>query len=271
MGEAVAVIRTGPYLGDSRFGAFQRYALASVASLSTLSSANLSAAAATILNLAAVVSALSIHLGLSRPPWSGPAPAENAVKKILIYGGSSSCGGLAIKYAVSAGYSVITTSSPRNCEFVESLQPGYVIDHTQSGSEILASIRQHGPYEAIFDSIGLPPVTDILVEYIASTGGGSYNTLIPPIGGEKPIPSNVERKFAPYNWAFDEEKHREIRDWFYQKYLPEGLYSGLVVPTRQHVVKGGLEKVQEVLDLMMKGGVSGHKLVMDPCERLGTE
>ena len=37
-----------------------------------------------------------------------------------------------------------------------------------------------------------------------------------------------------------------------------------MVPTRQHVVEGGLGKVQEVLDLMLQGGVSGRKLIMDP-------
>lgn len=55
-----------------------------------------------------------------------------------------------------------------------------------------------------------------------------------------------------------------MKDWFYNKYVPKGLESRLVVPTRQHIVEGGLSKIQGVLDLMMKGGVSGHKLVMDP-------
>ena len=128
----------------------------------------------------------------------------------------------------------------------------------------MSEIRSRGPYAAIFDTIGLPPCTDILVEYLSSVGGGVYNTLIPLLGAEKSIPGNVERKFAAYSWAFDEPKHVEIKEWFYNEYLPKGLESGLVVPTRQHVVEGGLTEVQGVLDLMMKGGVSGHKLVMDP-------
>ncbi|KAF6231782.1 hypothetical protein HO173_010084 [Letharia columbiana] len=264
-GDNIAVIRTGAHQGDPRFGAFQKFALADSSSVSKLHpSTPLPAAAASILNLAAVVSALSIHLGLSRPPLSGPPPPANTNKKVLIYGGSSSCGGLAVKYAVTAGYTVVTTSSPANHAFVASLAPAHIIDHTLPATEIVSAIRARGPYAAIFDTIGLPPCTDILVDYLSSVGGGAYNTLIPLEGPEKPIPENVERKFAAYSWALDEPKHAEIREWFYDEYLPKGLESGLVVPTRQHAVEGGLGEAQGVLDLIMKGGVSGHKLVMDP-------
>ena len=82
--------------------------------------------------------------------------------------------------------------------------------------------------------------------------------------GNKPIPQNVTRIFAPYSFAFEEAANREIARWFFDEYLPKGLENGLVIPTRQHVVEGGLAEVQSVLDMMMKGGVSGHKLVMDP-------
>lgn len=264
-GDQVAVIRTGKHIGDPHFGAFQRFALADVSSVSKLHpSTSLVSAAAAILNLAAVVSALSIHLNLERPPLSGPPPVANKDKKVLVYGGSSSCGGLAVKYAVTAGYTVVTTSSAANRAFVASLGPTHIIDHNQPVGEIVSSIRAQGPYAAIFDTIGLPPVTDIIVDYLSSVGGGAYNSLIPPSGPEKPIPDNVERKFAPYSWAFDEPKHAEIKEWFYNEYLPDGLESGLVVPTRPHLVEGGLDKVQGVLDLMLQGGVSGHKLVMDP-------
>ncbi|KAL8703413.1 MAG: hypothetical protein Q9201_003416 [Fulgogasparrea decipioides] len=261
-GDTVAVIRPPAQLGDPNFGAFQRYALATVESSAKLSpSVPLTEAAATILNLAAIVSAPSIHLKLARPPLD--AKAQPKSQKVLIYGGSSSCGGLATKYAVTAGYTVVTTSSPQNWAFVSSLGPAYVIDHTRPSSSIIAELESQGPFDAILDTIGLAPVTDIMSAYLSSLGGGAYNTLIPPMGN-KPIPANVERKFAPYSWAFEEEANKDIARWFFDEYLSKGLESGLMVPTRQQVVEGGLKKVQEVLDLMDRGGVSGHKLVMDP-------
>ena len=262
-GDKVAVIRLGHNMGKPDFGAFQKYSLATISSTSKLlPSTPLAEAAAVILNLSAVVSALSIHLSLARPPLSG-AP-EPQGQKILIYGGSSASGQLAVKYATSAGYTVVTTSSPQNRDFVASLGPAYIIDHTLPPADIVAELNGQGPYHKILDTIGLPLVTNLMVEYLSSIGGGSYNTLIPPLGSEKPIPENVERKFAPYNWAFEEEAHMNIAKWFYDEYIPKGLESGLIVPNRLEVIKGGLGNVQDALDLMMKGGVSGKKLVMDP-------
>ena len=261
-GEKIATIRPPKEIGNPDFGAFQRYGLATIAASSLIPpSVTLHAASATILNLATVVSALSIHLKLARPPLTGDPTHQG--KKVLIYGGSSSCGGLAIKYAVSAGYTVVTTSSPKNKDFVSFLGPAHIIDHTLTAGEIVAELQAQGPYNAIFDTIGVATVTDIMSEYLSSIGGGEYNTLIPPMGN-KPLPANVERKFAPYNWAFAEEQNKEISKWLFEDYLPRGLESGLIVPTRQHVVGGGLGRVQEVLDLMLAGGVSGHKLVMNP-------
>lgn len=110
-GDSIAVIRPPSEIDSSHFGAFQKYALATVYSSSkSPSSVPTRAAAATILNLAAVVSALSIHLRLSRPSLDGELQRQG--KRVLIYRGSSLSGGLAVKHAVTAGYTVITTSSP---------------------------------------------------------------------------------------------------------------------------------------------------------------
>jgi hypothetical protein len=214
------------------------------------------------MNLAAITSALSVHLKLERPALSGSASPQN--KKVLIYGGSSSCGGLAVKYAATAGYEVITTSSARNKDFVATLGAATIIDHEQAPADVVADLKKYGPYDAVLDTIGLPAPTAILVEYFESLGGGAYNTMIPPLPGTRDIPDNVKRIFAPYSFAFDEAEHKPLARWLYDEYLPQGLESGLIVPTRQHVVEGGLEKSQEVLDLMNEGGVSGRKLVLDP-------
>ncbi|KAI9043178.1 zinc-binding alcohol dehydrogenase family protein [Aspergillus affinis] len=262
-GDRIASNRGAKAVGDPRFGSYQKYALASVSSSSKIApDVDLQGAATSIVNLAAVVSALSIYLGLDRPPLSGkPEPKS---KKVLIYGGSSSTGGLAVRYAVTAGYTVVTTSSPQNREFVESLNPAYIIDHTAPAETIVEELRSQGPFDSIFDTIGLPPVTNILIKYISSIGGGKYNSLIPPIGGEDPMPDNVERLFAPYSRAFEDEANREIARWLFEEYLPNGLQSGLVVPTRAQVVEGGLDNAQQALDLMTQNAVSGHKLILNP-------
>ncbi|KAK1142355.1 hypothetical protein N8T08_007907 [Aspergillus melleus] len=175
-----------------------------------------------------------------------------------------SSGGLAVRYAVTAGYTVVTTSSPQNREFVESLDPAYTIDHTAPAETIAEELRSQGPVDRIFDTIGLPPVANSLVKYISSIGGGKYNSLIPPIGGEDPVPDNVERLYAPYSWALEEEANGEIARWLFGEYLPDGLHSSLAVPTRAQVVEGGLDNAQHALDLMAQNAMSGHKLVLNP-------
>jgi NADPH:quinone reductase-like Zn-dependent oxidoreductase len=262
-GDRVAVILNSKDHGDPRFGAFQKFALTTVSSTSKLPpSVTLEAGAATILNLATVVSALTIHLGLDKPPLSGPP--ESKGKKVLVYGGSSSCGGFATKYAATAGYDVITTSSPHNHTFVESLGPSHIIDHTQPADVLLQQVKEHGPYAAIFDAIGLPPITNLFYDYLASVGGGIYTSIIPEIGGERPQPPNVERIFTSFPWDFDDPKNEETRCWFFDNYLPKGLENGLIVPTRQQIVEGGLEGVQDALDLMDQNKVSGYKLILYP-------
>lgn len=262
-GDKVATVRDGPKAADPRFGAFQQYALTSVTSTSKLAdSVTLEDSATTILNLAAVAAAFSIHMGLDRPSLTDKAPTKNG-KKILIYGGSSSAGGLATCYARAAGYEVVTTSSPRNKDYVQSLNPSAVIDHSQPAKEVVAQLQSHGPYDTIFDAIGLPPVTEILAEHFTSIGGGTYYSLIGP-DPDKPLPENVVRKFAPYSLAMDQPAHSEFRTWFYTELVPKGLLTGIIVPTRSQWITGGLEHAQHALDLMMEGIVSGRKLLMDP-------
>jgi NADPH:quinone reductase-like Zn-dependent oxidoreductase len=263
VGDRIVTMRTADKLGDPRFGSFQKFALATTFPTSRLpSSVKLESGAASILNLAAVASALTLHMNIDRPPVSGQATPKG--KKILIYGGTSSCGGLAIKYAATAGYEVITTSSPQHLEFIRSLGPAHIIDHREPYDTLLQQVKKHGPYDAILDTIGLPSVTNLLFDYLASIGGGEYNTMIPPVGGENPVPANVERKFAPYGFSFKEPKNADFARWFYKEYIPGGLESGNIVPTRPQVVEGGLDKVQQALDIMDQNSVSGKKLILYP-------
>ncbi|KAL9123776.1 MAG: hypothetical protein Q9217_006828 [Psora testacea] len=261
-GDRVACNRASYAHDDLRFGAFQKYVLASVNESSKLDPrTSIQEGAAVIVNLSVSVAALSTYLGLSRPPLSGKGPSLG--KKVLVYGGSSSCGGYAVKYATDAGYTVVTTSSPKNHDFVSSLGAAHVIDHTQTADKIVAELKANRPYDTIYDSIGLPPVTNILGEYLGEEGG-NYCTLLPLLGPEKPLPSNVVRKFDSWSSALVDDTNRDLGEWYYKEYVPQGLVSGAIIPTRQIEVKGGLEKVQEAVNTMGPGGVSGHKLVLNP-------
>lgn len=267
VGDRVASIRSPKTLGDPKFGAYQKFALASASSIFKLDpSTSFHEASATVLNTAAIVSALTIHLGLDRPDVSASAAPDSKNKKILIYGGSSSCGGLAVRFAAQAGYTVITTSSETHRDFVQSLGPAHIIDHRLPASDIIAQLQSHGPYDFIFDTIGTPAATEAVVGYLETLGPApiAYNSLIPPLPGTRETPANIERKFAPYNFALEEPAHAELKKWLFEVYVPEGLKNGSLVPTRQEVLSGGLGSVQKALDDMIEDRVSGKKLVLDP-------
>jgi NADPH:quinone reductase-like Zn-dependent oxidoreductase len=162
---------------DSRYGAFQKYALAEEFVTSKLAgNTSFEDAAATVLDLATAVAALIVHMGLDCVPIGGPETPNG--KRILIYGGSSSIGGLAMRYANDAGYEVVTTSSLRNEAFVSSLGAKVVIDHTQSPVSLIAALKSHGPYEATMDCISTPPVDAIMVKVLGEIGG-TYCAMIP--------------------------------------------------------------------------------------------
>jgi hypothetical protein len=212
-----------------------------------------------ILNLATAVACLNGQMGLDRAPVSGPAKSNG--KKVLIYGGSSSVGGLATRYISDAGYEVITTSSPKNESFVSSLGAKVVVDHTQSPDAVAAELKSHGPYDAVLDCIGTPPI-DMLMAKVLGETGGTYESMLPPMSDFK-MPENIKRQSGSYSMLL-ETTRKGLGEFFYKEYLPKALGNGRIVPARVEKVAGGLGGVQKALDLSLT--VSGKKLIVDPWE-----
>jgi len=65
------------------------------------------------------------HLGLAHP-GAQPTPTGQTV---VIWGGSTSVGSNAIQLAAAAGYDVVTTASPTNHDYVQTLGAAQVFDH----------------------------------------------------------------------------------------------------------------------------------------------
>jgi NADPH:quinone reductase-like Zn-dependent oxidoreductase len=258
--DIVACNRSDKTLGDPRQGVFQKYVISSVNTAAKLiPGTDLAAAAATIINLTTMYSVLSMHIKLDRPPLSPETPPNplNRSIKLLIYGGSCSCGGFGIKYASDAGYTVITTSSPANREFVSKLGAEHVINHKNDTAVVVDDLKKHGPYDYIVDCISLPSSIAIISRLVADMPAVVYG-LLPSRGL-----FGIEYKFFPYSWILEEGANAPMARWFYDEYVPQGLASGQIVPTK-HVLAGGLDKVQEVLDEMAEEKFSGYKYVVDP-------
>lgn len=75
------------------------------------------------------------YLGLDMPqvpPPANPQPGKKYPRAIIVTGGASSVGSCAIQLAASAGYKVLSTSSPRNFEYVKSLGASHVFDYNST-------------------------------------------------------------------------------------------------------------------------------------------
>ncbi|GKZ40032.1 hypothetical protein AbraIFM66950_002028 [Aspergillus brasiliensis] len=264
-GDRVVVARWGEQPGaDPRFGALQRYALATEHNTLRLEPETTFAdAAGLIANLATVISALTIYMGISKPPVIGTAPPTG--KRILIYGGSSAVGGLAVQYATAAGYEVVTTSSAANRSLVEKRNPTHIIDHSRPDEDVIREMRENGPYEGIFEAIGSSTTTQRMVALLRDTGGQFFSTS--PSPGDEAIPEGVKKVWAGYSETLvSEPAHRELRTWYMEVYLPAALKKGTMWPNPSLRLEGGLHSAQKALDLLYEGHISGQKIFINPQE-----
>jgi NADPH:quinone reductase-like Zn-dependent oxidoreductase len=267
-GDRVAAKKNMAARTGNEYGAYQRYVLCQQGNVAKLpDEVVLDEAASVMLNLPTAVGALNIVLGLERPSL-GKETASAKSNKLLVYGGSSSVGQFAIQIASQAGYTVVTTSSPRNMDQVRPLGATKIVDHTKAPEKVVEQLAAEGPYAYIFDTIALPTTTSVVAQVMAANikagGTGSFQATMPDVQPFE-YPAGVEKESSSYAGLIDDVTNKAVGRWFYEELVPKGLASGRIVPPRIEKMKGGLSRVQEALDRMMKG-VSGVKLVVDPWE-----
>ncbi|GAQ05066.1 zinc-binding alcohol dehydrogenase domain-containing protein cipB [Aspergillus lentulus] len=229
------------------------------------------------------------YLGLDMPRV--PAPTDVVGKSglprtVIITGGASSVGSNAVQLAVSAGYGVISTSSPRNFDYVKSLGANHVFDYRSrtlvkdilaalQGCELVGAcaigrgaveactaVMKHHDVRLTRKRIALagaiiPP--DKLTTFV---GKGTY--LMGMVGGmvkstARRARTGVEAKFILLDGLVDPNS---VVARIYTEFLPQALEQRQFVPAPPpHVVGKGLNKIQDALDLQRKG-VSAKKLVV---------
>ncbi|RAK98093.1 zinc-binding alcohol dehydrogenase family protein [Aspergillus ibericus CBS 121593] len=198
-------------------------------------------------------------------------PATNG-GEILIYGGSTATGALAIQFAKLSGYTVLTTCSPRNFDLVKSLGADVVFDYNAPNSA--AEIRKYtgDKLKLVLDTISTEDSAKYCDEAI-STEGGEYSALL-AVGIER---ANVNDRwtlaytaigedfmFGPELWpAKPEDKEFQETFWGIAEKL---LAEGKVKVHRPSVRPDGLKGVLEGLELLKADKVSGEKLVYNIAE-----
>lgn len=262
VGERVVASKKFGVVGN-QYGAYQRFVVVGDVIVSKVPADIDSAIPASLMmNLTCVVGLFTGRVGLDKPSLDGSAPAKG--QKVLVYGGSSSYGGLSVEYLSQAGYTVSTTSSPKHRDFVSKLGAVAVIDHTLEPDALVNELVAEGPYDLVVDAISLPNTVAVTARVLAAQEGGKLYTMQPAFGHET-LPEGVTRVFEPWSDPLYEEKNRGLLEWVIQTYLPQGISRGAITPLPIEKVRGGLKGVNEALDRMQKG-VSGVRLVADPWE-----
>ncbi|KAJ5713359.1 alcohol dehydrogenase [Penicillium malachiteum] len=194
--------------------------------------------------------ALYGHLKLPLPSLN-PAPLS---KKILIWGGSSSCGSSAIQLAVASGLEVVTTASSSNHELVRSLGATHVLNYKNPDVvDQLLSLLKPGDY--VVDCIATKETQTTCGEILGRIGGGKLPVVNSPQGT---YPENVEPSMVVCLPVAPELGHH-----IWHKFIPEALAAGKYqAKPDPHLIPGGLERVQEAIDLLRQG-VSAKKIVIE--------
>ncbi|KAJ5158417.1 Polyketide synthase enoylreductase [Penicillium coprophilum] len=200
------------------------------------------------------------YLGLDLP--TVPASSSSEKRAVIITGGSSAVGGTAVQLAVSAGYEVISTASPKNFDYVKNLGATHVFDYKSETviddiSAVVKGLHLKGGY-----SIGDGSI-ELLAAVLAKHEGPSTKKVIALAGGQPTggsIDPSVEVKFILL--GPDAASPESVVSKIFKNYLPDALAKEQFILAPEATVVGkGLEKIQEAFGIHMQG-VSAKKIVV---------
>jgi NADPH:quinone reductase-like Zn-dependent oxidoreductase len=166
-GDRVAGFTHGVNAVEKEDGCFAQYAVAKGDVQCKLPD-NLSDEDAATLGVGVTTVGQGLYQSLGLPlPGSG----QKADYPVLVYGGSTATGSLAIQFAVLSGAKVVTTCSPRNFPFVKALGAAEAFDYNDP--DCAKKIREYtdDKLTKVFDCISEGDSPKISSEAISSKGG----------------------------------------------------------------------------------------------------
>ena len=223
-------------------------------------------------------------LGLDMPTVPPRSPNE-LNKAIVITGGASSVGSNAIQLAVAAGYTVYSTSSPKNFDYVKKLGASRVFDYhsptfvndmiaelqgkTLAGAYAIGDgaveaciqiLHQSGGDSKKFVSFaGVPFYADQIqttVGFVGLIGSTIWRTARTAVMS---LARGVPQKFID---GKDLCQVDGVVGAIYRDFLPRALAERQFVPAPPPLVVGtGVEKIQDAIDTQLKG-TSAQKVVV---------
>lgn len=258
VGHATSIERAHP---DPRGGAFQHFPVLQQHMVSALpDEVTFEDAAVLPLALSTAGSGLfqQDQLALRLPTIDAP----DRMEVVLVWGGSTSVGSNAIQLARNAGYSVVTTASPRNEEYVKAL-----------GAEASVDYRSRTAVDELATLIGDRPLAGTI-----AIGRGSLAPAIAlasrlpgprRVASAQPGPATIlrarlarRRSVSVTSIWGGSLRGNEVGPAIYVDFLAPALASGSFRPApRAETVGAGLDAIPAAI-IRLKRGVSAVKLVI---------
>ncbi|KAG9187567.1 hypothetical protein G6011_05438 [Alternaria panax] len=206
-----------------------------------------------------VAQGLYQELGLPLPPAKVQEPTT-----ILIYGGSTATGTLAIQYAKASGCEVIATSSPHNFDLLRKLGADQVFNYKDA--DVGAQIRKatNDKLKLVFDCIAEGKAFEITAAAISSSGGHMSALLPPNDYPRSDVKASFTLAYTALGEAFNEtfganQEHYEFGAKFWKQ--AEEWFSSGKIKAHPAEVRNGLANIPQGLQDLKDGKVSGVKLV----------
>ncbi|CZR52667.1 related to C.carbonum toxD protein, partial [Phialocephala subalpina] len=268
VGDAVCGCTLGNNHDDGDNGAFAEFVVvASSLAFKVPVEMSLQQAATLGIGLSTVGLALNHTLGLPLPRASAVVPTD--APHLLIYGGATATGTLAIQMARLSGFSPVVTCSPHSFALVKSLGAIEAFDYQSPSCGIDIQTYTHNSLQYAMDCI--TDTRSMKTCYTAiGKGGGKYVSLDPfPIRGHtrRNIKPQSIVAFTMYGKAMTQPFKRDARpqdrkfaEMWYQ-HSQKLLDLGKITPHPHEENPGGLEGVIAGADRGRKGQISGVKLV----------
>lgn len=261
-GDRVLSSANGFASGKAENSAFQTYTATPELSTTKLP-ANMDFAHGAMLPTAVGTAAMALFhdLGIAYPTLE---TSKEDTASILIWGGASSVGTMAIQLARLSGYSIYAVASASHHEYLKSLGATAVFDYhspTVVEEVIDAATRAGKPISLALDAISEASTLKSTAE-ILSGFGKKDGTLahVLPLAEDfiKPDGIKLSNVFSGNLWT----SKTDLSEWLFATFLLPALEKGLIVPSpKLRIVEGGLDSLQTALDTLKKG-VSGEKLVI---------
>jgi hypothetical protein len=258
---------------NPQHGAFARYIIAK-ADIQFRIPDHVSFETASTVGVGLMTMSYSLYKVLGLPwPNETSSTERKEDRQLLIYGGSTATGTLAIQFAKLSGYTVHTTVSPKNFELVKQRGADFVYDYRDSnvGQQIRSATDDS--LTLIFDCVSVETTAAISAQAISSSlpigTTARYVSLLGP-----PCPRNdVESTFflgysaSGEAYRFEGEDYPADPEFFEHQKKFAGIVEKLweekkFVEHPQRLQEGGLKGLlDEGMAVLRKGAYSAEKLV----------